>query len=75
MAKTRRVVFTFDEHNLAILKEIVEQGQFKSMADAVRESLAVNRALMNQARQGFTEVLVRNPETSESRVMVFPARH
>ena len=42
------------------------------MAEAVRESLSVNRALQNQAKQGFTEIVVRNPETKEERVMVLP---
>jgi len=57
---------------LASLKELVEQGKFGSMAEAVRESLSVNRALQNQAKQGFTEIVVRNPETKEERVMVLP---
>ena len=73
MPKSRRVVFTFDERSLATLKEMVEQGQFGSMAEAVRESLAVNRALQGQAKQGFTEVIVRDPETNQERVMVLPS--
>ena len=72
MPKTQRVVFTFDERSLASLKEMVEQGQFSSMAEAVRESVAVNRALQSQAKQGFTEVAVRDPETGKERVMVLP---
>lgn len=72
MPKTQRVVFTFDERSLASLKDMVEQGRFPSMAEAVRESVAVNRALQTQAKQGFTEVVVRDPETGEERVMVLP---
>lgn len=72
MAKTQRVVFTFDERSFASLKEMVEHGRFPSMADAVRESVAVNRALQAQANQGYTEVVVRDPETGEERVMVLP---
>ena len=75
MAKTQRVVFTFDERSLASLREMVEQGQFNSMAEAVRESLAVNRALRNQATQGFTEIVVRDPGTQQERVMVLPSHH
>jgi len=75
MANTQRVVFTFDERSLANLKDMVEQGQFGSMAEAVRESLAVNRALQQQSRQRFTEVVVRNPDTKQERVMVLPAVH
>ena len=43
------------------------------MADTVRESLQISRALQTQAQQGFTEVIVRNPETNEERVLVIPA--
>jgi Arc/MetJ-type ribon-helix-helix transcriptional regulator len=72
MAKTRRVVFSFDERSLESLEKLTEQGRFSSMADTVRESLTVSRALQSQANQGYTEVLVRNPETNEERVLVIP---
>jgi Arc/MetJ-type ribon-helix-helix transcriptional regulator len=72
MAKTRRVVFSFDERSLESLEKLTEQGRFSSMADTVRESLQISRALQSQAGQGFTEVLVRNPETNEERVLVLP---
>jgi hypothetical protein len=42
------------------------------MADTVRESLQISRALQAQAQKGFTEVIVRNPETDEERVLVIP---
>ncbi len=72
MAKTRRVVFSFDERSLESLQKLTEQGRFASMADTVRESLQISRALQAQAKQGFTEVIVRNPETDEERVLVIP---
>src|ERR1700736_59653 len=72
MAKTKRVVFSFDERSLESLQKLTEQGRFSSMADTVRESLQISRALQSQAGQGFTEVLVRNPETDEARVLVIP---
>jgi hypothetical protein len=72
MPKTRRVVFSFDDRSLESLERITEQGRFPSMANAVRESLQISRALQVQAEQGFTEVVVRNPETKEERVMVIP---
>jgi hypothetical protein len=72
MAKTRRVVFGFDERSLDSLKRITDQGHFSSMADSVRESLQVMNALQNQAQKGFTEVVVRNPDTHEERVLVIP---
>ena len=53
MAGTQRVVFTFDERSLAALRAMVEQAGYPSMAEAVRESIAVNSALQGQAAQGF----------------------
>jgi len=72
MAKTQRVVFTFDERSLDSLKRITEQGHFGSMAGAVREALQISRALQAQAQEGYTEIIVRNPETKEERVIVIP---
>jgi Arc/MetJ-type ribon-helix-helix transcriptional regulator len=75
MAKAQRVVFTFDDRSLESLQRIKEQGRFSSMADAVRDSLQVSRALQAQAEQGYTEVVVRNPKTGEERVIVIPTLH
>jgi len=72
MSKNKRVVFSFDERSLESLQKLTEQGRFSSMADTVRESLQISRALQSQAGQGFTEVMVRNPETKEERVIVIP---
>jgi Arc/MetJ-type ribon-helix-helix transcriptional regulator len=72
MAKTKRVVFSFDERSLASLEDLTQQGRFPSMAETVRESLQISRALQSQADQGFSELLVRNPETGEERVLVVP---
>lgn len=73
MANAKRVVFSFDERSLESLEKLKNQGRFSSMGDAVRESLQINRALQSQANQGYTEVIVRNPETKEERVIVIPA--
>lgn len=72
MAKTRRVIFTFDDRSLESLEKITERGKFSSMADSVRESLQISHALQSQAQQGYSEVVVRNPETKEERVIVIP---
>lgn len=72
MPKTRRVVFSFDERSLESLKRMTEQGRYPSMANAVRDSLQISRALQHQIEKGFTEVIVRNPETNEERVIVIP---
>lgn len=71
--KSKKVAFTFDERSLATLEEMTEEGRFGSMADTVRESLQISRALQSQATKGFTEVIVRNPETGEERVVIIPS--
>ena len=75
MPKPRRVVFTFDERSLESLERLKDQGRFSSLAETVRDSLQVTRALQSQAQQGFCEVIVRNPETNEERVIVIPSIH
>jgi len=75
MAKTKRVVFSFDERSLASLENLTKQGRFPSMAETVRDSLQISRALQVQAEQGFSEVVLRNPETKEERVIVIPTLH
>jgi hypothetical protein len=75
MPKTQRVIFSFDERSLDSLQKIKEQGRFASMGEAVRESLQISRALQSQAHQGFSEIVVRNPETKEERVIVVPTLH
>lgn len=67
---SKRVVFTFDDNSFERLQAIVRDGGYASMAAAVRDSLGINRALLSQSAQGYTEVLVRNPSTSEQKVMV-----
>ncbi len=71
--KSKRVAFTFDERSLTTLREMTEEGNFSSMADTVRESLQISRALQTQAKKGFTEIIVRDPETEEERVLVIPS--
>jgi len=72
MGTKKRVVFTFDERSLESLEQLKDQARFDSLADAVRSSLQVSRALQQQKEQGYTEVVVRNPETKEERVLIIP---
>ncbi|SHI83390.1 hypothetical protein SAMN02745216_00625 [Desulfatibacillum alkenivorans DSM 16219] len=68
----KRVMFTFDEASLKSLQKLKEDGGFPSMAEAVRRSLQINKALREQSAKGFTEIVVKNPSTGEERVMVIP---
>jgi hypothetical protein len=72
MAKAQRVVFSFDERSYDSLQQIKDRGRFSSLGEAVRDSLQISRALQSQASQGFSEIVVRNPETKEERVIVVP---
>jgi hypothetical protein len=72
MAKTQRVVFRFYERSYDSLQQIKDRGRFSSMGEVVKESLQISRALQSQASQGFSEIVVRNPETKEERVIVVP---
>ena len=72
MAKSKRVGFSFDERSLRALEVMTEEGNYDSMADTVRESLRISRVLQTQAKQGFSEITLRNPDTGEDRVVVIP---
>lgn len=72
MSKAQRIVFSFDDRSLDSLKKIQDDGNYPTMANVVRDSLQISRALQQQAEQGFREVIVRNPETGEERVIVMP---
>jgi hypothetical protein len=73
MPKSKRVLFTFDPRNYNNLLEVTNNGGFQSAADAVRDALQVIRSLQQQAAQGFTEVVTRNPQTGQERVIVLPS--
>lgn len=69
---SKRIVFAFDNRSYEVLKAFKEQGCFTTLADAVRTSLMIARALQEQAKFGFTEVRTRNAETGEENVLIIP---
>lgn len=73
MARSKRILFSFDPRSHQNLRELTDAGGFPSASDAVRDSLRIARALQDQARLGFTEVVVRNPFTNQEKVMVLPS--
>lgn len=73
MAGSKRVLFSFDPRNYQTLQDLAATGAFTSTADAVRGAVQVARVLQSYAKQGFTEVVVRNPQTREERVLVLTA--
>lgn len=69
---SRRVVFTFDDRSLANLERMKAVGRYASLAEVVRDSLQITRALQSQREQGFTELAVRNPKTGAERTLIIP---
>lgn len=49
------------------IDRLIELGEFKSLADFIRICMGVNKQLMKFAENGFTEIIVRNPETKQKR--------
>lgn len=68
----KRIMVTFDERSSETLDKIADRGKFGSTAATVRNSLEVTEALQNQASEGFTEVVVRNPKTKQEKILVIP---
>jgi len=67
---SERVVFSFDQNSLETLNEVKNKGGFPSLATAVKESIQLNDFLQNQVEKGFTEIVVRNPETNQEKTIV-----
>jgi hypothetical protein len=70
-----RVIFDFDEENLEVLRRMTNQFQFEDMGETVRQSLRVVFALREQAKEGYTQVVVRNPSTQGEKILVSFASH
>ncbi len=65
----KRVVFSFDGASFANLEQIRDRGRYPNLAGAVRDALRTVKALQEHRDAGFTEVVVRNPETGAERVL------
>lgn len=63
----KRVVLNFDAVAYGNLEELRKMGGFKTVADAIKDSLVVRTMLYRQAEQGFSELCVRNPGTGKER--------
>lgn len=63
----KRVVLSFDAVAYGNLEELRRKGGFKTVADAIKDSLVVRTMLRRQAEQGYSELCVRNPGTKKER--------
>ncbi len=70
MAVSERVVFSFDPTSLETLNQVKEKGEFSSLGMAVRESLQLNDFFQNLVDKGFSEIVVRNPDTQQEKTIV-----
>jgi hypothetical protein len=69
----KRIVFSFDDRSLDSLERVKEKGGFQSLGTAVRESIQINQVLHDEASEGFTEVVVRNPKTRQEKTLIIPS--
>ena len=67
-----RVVFTFEERGLAALEEMTADGNYSCLAETVRDSLTITRALQTHAKKGYSQIIVRDPVTEEERLLIIP---
>jgi Arc/MetJ-type ribon-helix-helix transcriptional regulator len=72
MTKSKRILFTFDPRSQHNLRKFTDLGGFPSASDAVRDALRFARAIQEQESLGFTEVVVRNPQTNQEKMVVSP---
>ena len=68
--KHKRVIFTFAPESLSALEQIQETGGYSSLAETVKDSLQILWVLQKQAKQGYTELIVRNPKTDAEKVVL-----
>lgn len=66
----KRVVFTFTAESLAALEEMQERGGYASLAETVKDSLQILRAIQKGAKQGYTELILRNPKTDNEKTVL-----
>jgi hypothetical protein len=75
LSMAQRIVFTFDDSSLDLLKQVQRRADLPSMAAALQDSLQINEFLQDQAEAGFSEVVLRNPTTSKEMKVSIPSLH
>ena len=67
---SKRVVFTFEAESFSSLEKLQEDGDYPSLAETVKDSLKILWAVQKQAKQGYTELIVRNPNTDTEKLVL-----
>ena len=65
----KRVVLSFDAVAFGNPEELRRKGGFKSIAEAIKDALVVRTMLHRQAEQGFSQLLVQNPDSRKERIV------
>lgn len=68
---SKRIVFTFEQSAYEDLVALKASTKAKSLASVVREGLRLAKAYQAQSEAGYTEKIVRNPETNKERTLIF----
>ena len=67
---SKKVVFTFEAESFPSLEKLQEDGDYPSLAETVKDSLKILWAVQKQTKQGYTELIVRNPNTDTEKLVL-----
>lgn len=59
-----------DPQSKRILKQMRDEGGFRSDADLIRAALRILRTLQEQALAGYSDLIVQNPENGEQQLVI-----
>ena len=65
----KQIVFSFDQQSYDVIEAMRAEGGFNTLAEVLQRSLQINKALNHHYRQGFTEVIVRDPQTNSRKYL------
>ena len=69
-----RIVFEFDDEATAQLIGLMDRHNFQTMGKTISYCLGLTTSIGKHADEGFTELIVRNPNTSEQRKLILPPK-
>jgi hypothetical protein len=64
------VVLNVDKGAQRLLDDVTKDSNSSSLMNTVDAALRIVRALQEQAKEGYCEVIVQNPETLDRRLLV-----
>ena len=71
MSKKKFVVFfSLDEKTYKQLEQLTEQPGFIDLASTAKDMIHVLTTLQKRRKQGFKQVIVRNPDTGKEHILV-----